>query len=307
MASGLATCSDTGDRGRAPRAAVRANRTSYTEQQQSSTRLDRRPFCPYAPTREPQPRDQPCTTSANVRRYSGLRRSKIVARIEQALRECGAEILVRASPAIAPFELAVKTPTGDQRELVCYAFTASRLRRIGMPLDKHRFQIGYGRGSERCHQLYFDPRGKKTTLLFGVHLEMGLFVGVDPRMHSPTWFPRSVEFKTGDLEAARAQRWHGWERERSDARLKVWRPEESLLTETVIAFRPDQFLRYVEFERLASGLDCGERCLLSDRIEKGLSQGEPRRSAPGRHILEIQLGLPASDILNMVMGRIGRE
>jgi hypothetical protein len=85
------------------------------------------------------------------------------------------------------------------------------------------------------------------------------------------------------------------------------RPEESLLTETVIAFRPDQFLRYVEFERVASGLDCGERCLLSDRIEKGLSQGEPLRSAPGRHFLEIQLGLPASDILDMVMGRIGHE
>jgi hypothetical protein len=263
-------------------------------------------FCPYAPKHGAQPRDQPCAPNAHVRRYGGLRRSSIVARIEQALRECGATILVRSSPATAPFEFTVRTPTGDQRELVCYAFTASRSRRAGGPLEKHRFQIGYGRGSERCHQLYFDPRGKKTTLLFGVHLEMDLFVGVDPRMHNPTWFPRSVDFKTSDLEAALAQRWHGWERERSDARHKV-RPEESLLTETVIAFRPEQFLRYVEFERLASGLDCGERCLLSDRIEKGLSQGAPQRSTPGRHFLEIQLGLPASDILDMVLGRIGRE
>jgi hypothetical protein len=135
---------------------------------------------------------------------------------------------------------------------------------------------------------------------------MGLFVGVDPRMHSPTWFTRSVEFTTSDLEAAQAQRWHGWERERSDARRKV-RPEESLLTETVIAFRPDQFLRYVEFERLASGLDCGERCLLSDRIEMGLSQGLAPSSKPGRHPLEIQLGLPAGDILDTVMGRISLE
>jgi len=182
----------------------------------------------------------------------------------------------------------------------------SRYRRAEGPSDWHRFQIGYGSGSNRCHQLYFDPRGKKITLLFGVHLEMGLFVGVDPRMHSPTWFPRSVEFRTSDLEAALAQQWHGWERERSDARRKV-RPEESLLTETVIAFRPDQFLRYVEFERLASGLDCGERCLLSDRIEEGLSQGEALRSMPGRHPLEIQLGLPASDILDMVLGRISLE
>ena len=174
---------------------------------------------------------------------------------------------MRADPTTAPFEFTVKTPTGVQRELVCYAFTANRSPTSWRAADRHRFQIMYGSGSDRCHQLYFDPRGKKTTLLFGVHLEMGLFVGVDPRMHSPTWFPRSVEFKTSDLEAARAQGWHGWERERSDARHKV-RPEESLLTEAVIAFRPDQFLRYVEFERLASGLDCGERCLLSDRIEK---------------------------------------
>jgi hypothetical protein len=85
------------------------------------------------------------------------------------------------------------------------------------------------------------------------------------------------------------------------------RPEESPLTETVIAFQADHFLRYVEFEGLASGLDCGERCLPLDRIEKSLFQGKALRSGPGRHPLEIQLGLPASDILDMAMGRIGRE
>ena len=239
-----------------------------------------------------------------MRRYRGLRRSNIVDRIEHALREGGAQILSRANPTTAPFEFTVKTPTGIQRELVCYAFRANGHRRAGR--DRHSFQITYGGRSDRCHQLYFDPLGKKTTLLVGVHLEMELFVAVDPRMHSPTWFPRSVEFKTSDLEVARARRWHGWERQRSDARLKVKRPEESLLTETVIAFQPNQFLRYVEFERLASGLDCGERCLLSDRIEAGLSQDEHVRSVRGRHPLETQLGLPASDILDMVVGRIGR-
>ena len=78
------------------------------------------------------------------------------------------------------------------------------------------------------------------------------------------------------------------------------------MAETVIAFQPNQFLRYVEFERLASGLDCGERCRLSDRIEAGLSQDEHSRPVRGPHPLEVQLGLPAGDILDMVMGRIGR-
>jgi hypothetical protein len=239
-----------------------------------------------------------------VRRYIGLRRGNILARIEQALRECDAEIVAPADPKTAPFEFTVKTPTGDHRELVCYAFTARRYRRAGRSTDRNYFEIGYGKSSDRCHQLFFDPRSKKTTLLFGVHLEMDLFVGVDPRMHSPTWFPRSVELKTSELEATRSQGWHGWERERCDARSKV-RPEESLLTETVIAFRPVQFLRYVEFERLASGLDCGERCLLSDRIERSLSQ-DRALTAPGRHPLEIQLGISARDILDVAMGRIGR-
>ena len=110
----------------------------------------------------------------------------------------------------------------------------------------------------------------------------------------------SVEFKTGDLRSAKEKGWHGWQRDRSDARRKQRRPEENLQTETVIGFRPDQFLRYVEFERVASGLDCGERLLLSDRIEKSLAAGEVLLPAPGRHPLELQLGLPASDILDII-------
>ena len=237
-----------------------------------------------------------------MRRYTGLRRGDIVVRIEQALRECGAEILASANPTTAPFELTIRTPSGEQLELVCYAFTANKYGQAGRPADEHRFQIKYGNDFTHYHPLYFDPSGKKITLMFGVHLEMGLFVTVDPRMHNPTWFSSSIEFKTADLEIAKTGHWHGWERERSDARRKQKRPEESLLTETVIGFRSDQFLRYVEFERLASGLDCGERLLLSDRIERNLSQGKVLVPAPARHPLELQLGLPASDILDIISG-----
>ncbi len=68
----------------------------------------------------------------------------------------------------------------------------------------------------------------------------------------------------------------------------------------------NQFLRYVEFERLAGGLDCGERCRVSDRIESALSRDQHLRPVRGVHPLEMQLGLPARDILDMVAGRIGR-
>jgi hypothetical protein len=117
-----------------------------------------------------------------VERYSGLRRRDIVERIEAAVAESGAEVVVRADPTTAPFELTIKTPQDESIQLVCYAFTANKYRQQGRPPDEHRFQIKYGSEFDRYHNLYFDPKGNKVTLMFGVHLEMGLFVGVDPRM-----------------------------------------------------------------------------------------------------------------------------
>lgn len=238
-----------------------------------------------------------------MERYSGLRRRDIVDRIETALVECGAEIISRADPTTAPFEITIRTPDGKQVELVCYAFTANKYRQQGRPADEHRFQIKYGSDFDRYHPIYLDRTGRKVTLMFGVHLELGLFVSVDPRVHNPTWFSSSVEFKTGDLDQASANGWHGWERERSNVRRKAARPEDSLLTETVVGFRPEHFLRYIEFERLASGLDCGERLVLSDRVESALTSGDARQAVVADpHALELQFGLTANEILDLISG-----
>lgn len=237
-----------------------------------------------------------------MERYRVVRRDKIVAQIEDALRESGAEVLESADPTSAPFEFLIRTPIGEQVELVCYAFTANEYKQGGRPPDEHRFQIKYGSEFDRYHDIYLDPEGHKVTLMFGVHLEKRLFIAVDPRMHAPTWFSSSVEFKSRELQLAKKKGWHGWQRERSDARRKQPRPEENLQTETVIGFRPEQFMRYVEFERVASGLDCGERLLLSDRIEERLREREILVPAQGRHPLEVQLGLPASEILDIISG-----
>ncbi len=236
-----------------------------------------------------------------MKRYA-VRRNVVVAQIEQALAASGARVLQRADPRSAPFELLIQTPSGEQLELVCYAFTANKYGQGGRPADEHRFQIKYGSEFDRYHTIFIDPSRRKITLMFGVHLERGLFIAVDPRMHSPTWFSSSVEFKTHDLEGATNKGWHGWERERSASRRKLQRPHESLLTETIIGLRPDQFLRYVEFERVASGLDCGERLLLSDRIEASPVPGQVLVLTQERHPLELQLGLPASQILDIVSG-----
>jgi hypothetical protein len=238
-----------------------------------------------------------------LKRYPVVRREAIVERIRQALISGGARIVKDADPRLAPFEFTVQTGnTGEVLDLVCYAFTANKYRQGGRPLDEHRFQVKYGSKFDQYHTLFIDPHRRAVTLMFGVHLELDLFIAVDPRMHTPTWFSSSVEFKTKDLAASTRKGWHGWERDRSNARRKVPRPEESLQTETVVAFRPQYFLRYVEFERIASGLDCGERLLLSDRIERAIASGDTLTPGPNRHPLEIQLGLPASQILDIVSG-----
>lgn len=237
-----------------------------------------------------------------MERYRVVKRELIVRRIEEALRAGGAEILEDADPRTAPFEFVVRTATGERIELICYAFTANKYRQLGRPADEHRFQIKYGSEFHRYHRIFIDPRGRKVTLMFGVHLEANVFVAVDPRMHSPTWFSSSVEFKDRDVEATAGKGWHGWQRDRSDARRKQPRPEENLQTETVISFRPEYFLRYVEFERLASGLDCGERLLLSDRMERSITAGTLLAPGVGQHPLELQLGLPANEILDIISG-----
>lgn len=231
-----------------------------------------------------------------------VRRERIVKQIATAIEVSGAKILEHSDPNYAPFEFLIRTASGDNVRVVCYAFTANEYRQGGRPPDEHRFQVKYGSQFDRYHDIFIDPTGEAVTLMFGVHLELGLFVAVDPRMHTPTWFSSSIEFKALELDLAKKIGWHGWQRDRSDARRKRIRPEDNLQTEVVIAFQPDQFMRYVEFERVAVGFDCGERLLLSDRIEQSRQTRESLRPRQNAHPLEVQLGLPASDILDIIAG-----
>lgn len=233
-----------------------------------------------------------------VERYRGVKGAENVRAISEALEASGAVIIKKADPSVAPFELVVKTPAGELLDLVCYAFTANEYRQGGRPAGEHRFQVKYGSDFQRAHNLYLDESRRRITLMFGVHHELGLFVAVDPRMHNPTWFSMSIEMKAAELHQAASSGWHTWERERNDARRRIARPNENLQTESVLAFKPEHFLRYAAFERLASGLDTGERMLMADRMAAATAQ----RSAAGTisHPLETTLGLNALEILDVL-------
>jgi hypothetical protein len=194
------------------------------------------------------------------------------------------------------------TPEDESLQLVAYAFTANKYNQQGRPPDEHRFQIKYGSGDkfQEYHHLYFDRSGERITLLLGVGIDEdeGIFVACDPAMHGPTWFSRSVEFKTHHVADARRFGWVTWERERADARRKIERPLASFEAEALLAFTSSNFLRYVQFERLATGLPPGERVLLANRMAPA------RRAKPTasnfRHELEHELGYSRDEILDMI-------
>lgn len=224
------------------------------------------------------------------------RRQPIVDAIVAAVRQCGAQILSMPDPAQAPFEMRILTPQGESIRLVLYAFLANRYAQANRPPDEHRFQVKYGSDFESYHQIYIADGSEEVTLMFGVHLDRGLFIAVDPSMHEWTRFSRSVEFKEADLDEAESTGWHGWERDRSPVRRIRAAPRDDLRTESLLAFRPENFLRYVAFERIATGMDTGERLLWAERMGHGVSTPE------SRHPLEAELGLDAHQILDMIGG-----
>jgi len=185
-------------------------------------------------------------------------------------------------------------PSGERLNLICYAFLANKYRQRNRPVDEHRFQIKYGSDFESLHRLYIADEPGKLTLFFGVHLEEGVFVACDPAMHRWTRFSRSVEFKTREVLEINRTGWHGWERDRRRGRDVA--PNEDLRTEALLGFTPANFTRYVTFERLATGMDPGERLLLAERVASRPSS----IVSAAAHPLERELGLSAHQILDLI-------
>ena len=231
-----------------------------------------------------------------MRRYQVARKKPVLKAITDALEHSGARILKAPSPSEAPFQYLIEAPDGERVSLVCYAFLANKYKQAGRPKDEHRFQLKYGSSFDEYHDIFIDPQRQVVTLMFGVHLDEGIFVAVDPSMHNPTWFSRSVEFKSAHCIKARRSGWVGWERERSTVRRKVEMPNLNSQTETILGFTPNHFLRYVFFERLATGMDTGERLFLLERL------GEDDRLRPTEHPLEKIYGLSSREILDVIWG-----
>ncbi len=215
------------------------------------------------------------------------------------LERCGAKIIHPPDPRRAPLATQIQLPNGEHLELICYVFRANKYLQEGRPKDEHRFQVKYGSDFDRYHGLFIPDDPSRVTLMFGIHFDEDVVVAVDPAMHNPTWFSRSVEFKDRHLEAIKDLGWFGWERDRHESgRRKQAPPLESYSTEVLLGLIPEHFLKYIQFERVATALDPGERLLLIDR----LAPRKPKGVKLPAHPLEEELGLSYWQILDMIDG-----
>jgi hypothetical protein len=230
-------------------------------------------------------------------RYRVSGKQPVVDRLSAALESCGIEIISRPDAKLAPFEYKVKLPSGERIEIVCYAFLANEYKQGGRPPGEHRFQVKYGSEFKRAHEIFIDPNREVVTLFIGVHLEEDIFVAADPAIHNPTWFSSSVEFNIKDIRRVARGGWAGWSRARSEGRRRAGTEVVSCQTEALVGFTAKNMLRYVQFERIATGMDAGERLLLADKME---SQEVDREID---HPLEQLYGLSAKEILDVIWRR----
>jgi hypothetical protein len=144
-----------------------------------------------------------------------------------------------------------------------------------------------------------DPLGVVTTLFLGIDPERKLFVAADPLLNNPSPMSRSVEFKTANVEEIQAEGWAAWERDRRDPRTKDRRAAElaDSRTEVLIGGKPERLLDLILLERIAQGLDPGERHLIADKF-----RNLPGKSAAARvsHKLLDELNIQPEALFDLI-------
>ena len=102
-----------------------------------------------------------------------------------------------------------------------------------------------------------DPFGLHTSVLLGVEPARGLFVAFDPARHFSEDEPLRVSISARAIRVTQERGWHSWLRE-------GWERRAFDFAEALVGFRSAHLLAYLEFERIAAGIDTGHRSLLAD-------------------------------------------
>ncbi|MEX0784315.1 MAG: hypothetical protein WD557_16865 [Dehalococcoidia bacterium] len=216
-----------------------------------------------------------------------------------ALEDAGCRILYVGPATQAPFVITAEAPDGERLGILAYAFRATRTPTKNRPDNERSFQLKYGDKKDNAyHDIYQDPNHLLTTLLVGIDIDDGFFVGVDPVLHNPTRMFIRVEFKDDHAERIKLEGWTSWERQRHAG-------DDGPGVEVLVGGTASRFLEYVRFERSAVGLDPGHRQLLAEKwgLETTLDRpGEVIQAieAGSLHILETEFGLTAREVLDLI-------
>ncbi|MGC2781873.1 MAG: hypothetical protein WA418_40190 [Bradyrhizobium sp.] len=198
--------------------------------------------------------------------------------IREALEARGCTIRHMGSPNRAPFYIVFDLPGGERLSVLAYAFFANAEPTLNRPQDEHRFQIKYGGDLKGVLDVAVDPHGVVTTIFLGIDPARKIFVAADPLLNNPSPMSRSVEFKAAHIAQIEANGWVAWERDRREPKTRDRRAAEltDARTELLIGGKPERLLDLILLERIAVGLDPGERHLIADKFN---SLQERRRSS----------------------------
>ncbi|HEY7643528.1 MAG TPA: hypothetical protein VH858_00675 [Hyphomicrobiales bacterium] len=211
--------------------------------------------------------------------------------ITDALNGRGCLVRHVSAPNRAPFFVVFDLPGGERMSVLVYAFLANSRVTKNRPADEHRFQIKYGGDLTGVIDVAVDPHGITTTIFLGIDLERKIFVAADPLMNNPSPMSRSIEFKAEQVEQILAHGWFAWERDRREAKTTTRRAFELLpdvRTEILIGGVQCRLLDLILLERVARGLDPGERHLVADKFRE-LPRSDALRNVSHRLLEELQI------------------
>lgn len=210
------------------------------------------------------------------------------------LRDAGCKVLSASGASTSPFYIVFEAPNGERQSILAYAFHANSKVTKGRPVDEHRFQIKYGSDLQGTLDLATDQTGQTVTLLLGIDPELQIFVAADPLMNNPSPMSRSIEFKAEEVENIRRFGWAAWERDRRPGKSKHRETAEiDFRTEVLVGGTRDRILTLIALERLAAGLDPGERHLVADKLSAD-------RKKEAEHPVLADLGLNSEALLDLI-------
>ncbi|MCK0209886.1 hypothetical protein MWN33_17790 [Starkeya koreensis] len=213
------------------------------------------------------------------------------------MRDC--RIVHASEPNRAPFYIVFDTPSGERQGVLVYAFFANSNHIKNRPSDEHRFQIKYGGNLKGILEVAVDPQNLVTTLFLGIDTAQGVFVAADPLMNTPAPMSRSIEFKRDHVDLIQSDGWAVWERDRRPGKSKD-RPTadlEDFRTEVLVGGKQDRLLDLVALERIARGLDPGERHLVADKLK----ELKPNPKAVSHAVLK-EFGIAPEALFDLIEG-----